>query len=272
MGLYDIFDDISKKQVIKTDTGDNRIFGVMVGNVTENYDMAHPGMVCVEIPVRDKTANVLKWAKVAFLAAGKKWGSYWLPEIGDEVLVCFEQGNIEKPYVIGCVPKSESVLLKKSVDARNKLKELRFQNGMYLSVEEDLENEGNADTITLSTSQGKLFFTIQNENQEVLIKDKESENMIMMVGSDDRGLISIKAKKKLQIKIGEEISFTMNGDTGTVSLECKNFMIKTDSNFKVDSQSSIILNGQTTSVSAGNVFKVDSSGPVKIAGSPIKLG
>ena len=40
MSLYDIIGDISQKQVTKTETGDERIFGVMIGTVTRNYDQS----------------------------------------------------------------------------------------------------------------------------------------------------------------------------------------------------------------------------------------
>ena len=35
MGLFDVIDDIAEKQVMKTDTGDNRIFGVVVGRIAK---------------------------------------------------------------------------------------------------------------------------------------------------------------------------------------------------------------------------------------------
>ena len=46
MGLYDVIDDIAEKQVMKTDTGDNRILGVVIGQIVKNYDKDMPGRVC----------------------------------------------------------------------------------------------------------------------------------------------------------------------------------------------------------------------------------
>ena len=105
MGLYDVIDDIAEKQVMKTDTGDNRILGVVIGQIVKNYDKDMPGRVCVAVPVRDQSANELQWVRVAMPSGGSGWGHYFLPEAGDQVLLAFEQGNIEKPYVIGCIPK-----------------------------------------------------------------------------------------------------------------------------------------------------------------------
>lgn len=65
MGLYDIMDEIAAKQVTKSETGDNRILGVVVGIVAKNYDQKMPGRICVQVPVRDDEANELQWARLA---------------------------------------------------------------------------------------------------------------------------------------------------------------------------------------------------------------
>ncbi|MFN2546915.1 MAG: phage baseplate assembly protein V, partial [Myxococcales bacterium] len=41
------------------------------------------------------------WARVVQPAAGDGRGFYWLPQVNDEVLVAFERGQSNKPYVIG---------------------------------------------------------------------------------------------------------------------------------------------------------------------------
>ena len=71
MGLYDIMDEIAAKQVTKSETGDNRILGVVVGIVAKNYDQSMPGRICVQVPVRDDEANELQWARLAMPSSGK---------------------------------------------------------------------------------------------------------------------------------------------------------------------------------------------------------
>jgi uncharacterized protein involved in type VI secretion and phage assembly len=41
------------------------------------------------------------WARIATLAAGDEWGSWFIPEVDDEVLVIFEGGDQTSPYVVG---------------------------------------------------------------------------------------------------------------------------------------------------------------------------
>ena len=112
MGFYDIMDEIAAKQVLKTETGDNRMFGVTVGVVAKNYDKDMPGRVCVRVPVREENANELKWARVAMPSGGKKWGHYFLPEVGDLSLIhiFFHRMNIKDTAVPGISPDSASGL------------------------------------------------------------------------------------------------------------------------------------------------------------------
>jgi uncharacterized protein involved in type VI secretion and phage assembly len=41
------------------------------------------------------------WAPIATLMGGKGRGSYFMPEIDDEALVAFDQGEFDHPYVVG---------------------------------------------------------------------------------------------------------------------------------------------------------------------------
>ena len=45
--------------------------------------------------------NLSDWARICAPMAGDASGAYFLPDIGDEVLVTFEHGNIDKPIVLG---------------------------------------------------------------------------------------------------------------------------------------------------------------------------
>lgn len=71
MGWYDIIDDIAQRQLAKTELGDNRLNGVTVGIVAKKYSKEMPGRICVQIPVRDREANILQWARIAAPSAGK---------------------------------------------------------------------------------------------------------------------------------------------------------------------------------------------------------
>lgn len=80
--------------------GRDRIYGVVVGIVTEIEDPESLGRVKLTFPWLDDAA-VSDWARVAAPGAGKDAGMVWLPHVDDEVLVAFEQGDVSRPIVLG---------------------------------------------------------------------------------------------------------------------------------------------------------------------------
>jgi uncharacterized protein involved in type VI secretion and phage assembly len=79
-----------------------REFGaaVVVGIVTQNDDPQHMGRVRVKYP---ELGNEVEswWARMAAPGAGNGRGQLMLPVVGDEVLVAFEHGDVQRPYVLG---------------------------------------------------------------------------------------------------------------------------------------------------------------------------
>ncbi|OLP17976.1 hypothetical protein BST81_13070 [Leptolyngbya sp. 'hensonii'] len=74
----------------------------LVGIVTENRDPNGWGRVRVKFPTLSEEHNSY-WARMVAVGAGASRGFDCLPEIGDEVLVAFEHGDIHRPYILGGV-------------------------------------------------------------------------------------------------------------------------------------------------------------------------
>jgi phage baseplate assembly protein gpV len=76
----------------------SKIYGVVPGKVTSDPD--DMGRVRVRLEYLGGE-NETYPAPIATLMTGPDRGSWIMPEIGDDVLCAFEQGNKEKPYVVG---------------------------------------------------------------------------------------------------------------------------------------------------------------------------
>lgn len=77
---------------------DNRVYGVAIATVLDNIDTSGKGRVQLSLPW---LPDYQPWARVAVLSAGSNRGTYFIPQIGDEVLVAFDQGDVREPYVLG---------------------------------------------------------------------------------------------------------------------------------------------------------------------------
>lgn len=270
MGLYDVIDDIANKQILKTETGDNRIWGVVLGVVVKNYDKDHPGKICVSIPMRDKEANELKWAKMVQMSSGKKWGTYFLPEVGDQVMLVFDHGIIDKPYVIGCVPKDNDNFYTNAMDKDNKYKRITTKNGSTLEFFDNEKGDGEKDAITLKTATGAFEFHMDNEKKEVYLSDKDKENQIVM--KTENGKMTIKAAKNLTVEVGDNISLIMNGDTGKVTLKTKKLLVEASEGSDLKSDRNVSISGAKVKVTGNSSAEVSSSGSTKLSGNIVSLG
>ena len=296
MALFDIIQDVSKKQIEKTDTGDSRIVGLMLGKVIKNYDENMPGRVSVILLSREEVQDDsgqgggeneadnsrILWPRVVMPSSGTGWGHYFMPEIGDLVLVAFEQGNIERPYIIGCIPKKNDAILTKSKDEKNKFKKIVTRNGSARIFEEIVsdegegggggENPGEKDKLTLKTALDMHNIVLDNEKKVIEVKDKEATNFVRLSTDENKGHIEITAAKKMTIKVGENISVVMNGDTGAVTIKAKKVSIQTDDSTSIESQGRAEIKGTNVTAEGSSMLKLNSNGAVQVSGTPIKLG
>lgn len=84
------------------EAGDKKFYGVAVGTVINPVDPFMLGRVQVQLPFID-SMDLSPWARVVVPMAGVAHGSYFIPNIGDHVLVAFEHGDVNAPYIIGSV-------------------------------------------------------------------------------------------------------------------------------------------------------------------------
>jgi phage protein D len=81
--------------------GDDGVFPGVVPAVVSNVDDPNEqGRVKLKFPWMDESYES-DWARMVQFGAGKDRGAVFLPEVDDEVLVAFGQGDPRRPYVIG---------------------------------------------------------------------------------------------------------------------------------------------------------------------------
>lgn len=80
---------------------DQRVYGVVVGLVRDVHDPSEQGRIKVSYPWLSADDSAAGWAPVARPMAGAERGYWYAPEVGDEVLVAFEHGDINHPMVLG---------------------------------------------------------------------------------------------------------------------------------------------------------------------------
>src|SRR2546423_14398176 len=108
--------------------------GVHSAIVADNVDPPNGGRVKVRLPqvlAAGEGAHEAR-ARIASFMAGTNRGTWFIPDVGDEVVVAFEQGNLDRPYVLGSLWNSANPL--PAVDNNKKL--VRSRNGVQITLDD----------------------------------------------------------------------------------------------------------------------------------------
>jgi uncharacterized protein involved in type VI secretion and phage assembly len=150
-----------------------RWYGVYPALVTDIKDPDGQGRVKIALPWSPDTGSERyeAWARLAVLMAGANRGSWFIPEVDDEVLVAFEGGNPVRPYVVGALWNGSDAP-PESMDGagRNHLKVLRSRNGVKVTLDDQdgqekliLETPG-GQKMTLKDGPGTVEIVDSNGN------------------------------------------------------------------------------------------------------------
>jgi uncharacterized protein involved in type VI secretion and phage assembly len=185
--------------------------GVVIGLVSNNQDPLGVGRVKVKFPwLSDNDESA--WAPMATPMTGNGRGFMYLPEIDDEVLVAFEHGDIDRPYVVGC--------LWNGVDKPP------------LSPAEALGSGGMVNKRIIKTRAGHVILLDDTPGAEqITIVDKTGNNKIVMNSPDN----------SLQIKVSGNLTIEALGSvkiSGVAGVE-----VSTDTNMSIKGTAGTTIEG-----------------------------
>lgn len=173
-----------------------RITGVVIGIVTNNKDTEGMGRVKVKFPWRGDSDESY-WARVSTLMAGKDRGSFFLPEVGDEVLVAFDHGDINHPYVIGTLWNGVDTPPETNADGKNNIRKIKSRSGHEIIFDDN--DEQKKEKIEIHTKAGHTIILDDSAGAEKIeIKDKTGNNSIVI--DSVQNAIAISSQMKLSIK------------------------------------------------------------------------
>jgi Type VI secretion system/phage-baseplate injector OB domain len=95
-----VIESIFEKIEVSIEGIKKKFYGVCTGRVIDILDPLMLGRVQVQLPFID-SLDLSPWARIAAPMAGPLHGFYMIPNIGEDVLVAFEQGDVNAPYVLG---------------------------------------------------------------------------------------------------------------------------------------------------------------------------
>ena len=258
------------------------VYGMHTGQVVtpsgEDSYMDKFGRVCVQFwwdRLRKANTPDNTLLRVAQSWAGKGWGTYFWPRVGDEVLIGFMEGDPDQPIVVGSVyngvnmPKYDpagqytlsGVLTRSSKNgAAANANELRFEDlkgseQIYMNAEKDYDLHVEHDWHT----------TVGNEQHTTIAKNQyeevDGDSHLLVKGKqiheiDGEADLNIKGKQIAQV--GGDREHTVSGNLKESIGSNSNISVGSNLNEQVGSSYSLTV-GQSQVIQAGMNFDVTAS-------------
>jgi uncharacterized protein involved in type VI secretion and phage assembly len=144
----------------------DRIYGVVIGVVTNNEDPDKLGRVKVQYPwLSDKVES--NWARVVTPMAGNERGFFALPEVDDEVLIAFAHGDVRFPYVLGSLWNGKD---KPPAEDKESVVLNAARKTITITADKDVVIESKNGSVTLKAKTG---IEIAAPDGKVVVKGKE---------------------------------------------------------------------------------------------------
>ncbi|MGW0961257.1 VgrG-related protein [Streptomyces gelaticus] len=236
--------------------GGSRCAGLVSGTVTDTQDPEGSGRVKVRFPwLSDEYAS--DWARTA-QSGGTSGGEAFIPEVGDEVLVGFEHGHLDRPFVLaglyngkdrpsqgsggggggpadsgptgaagaaavagessGSGPASQPAPGGSLVDPTSGAVNRRSVASKSGNQLEILDDANGPQGVRLLTGDGKLKI------------DLDRRGTVIVINSD--GSVNIEAKQQVSIKAARGVA--LDGGQGTLELSGDSVTLKSRSGVNVD--------------------------------------
>lgn len=193
----------------------------------------------VQIPLLNTKPDTV-WARLSQFAASKGVGSFFIPSVGDEVILGFLNNDPNQAVILGCLYSAKHVPPYEITDDNYKR---AFISPEKLTIELDDEKK----VITIATP-GKNSIVIDDNNKSITLKDQNKNEIVMGANG-----IQITSNKDIKMSAKGNITLDATGKVGVkakqdATIEGMNVTVKAQTTLKVTGTASAELSasGQTT--------------------------
>lgn len=218
----------------------NTISGLQIGKVSQiEEDPSKEYNIQVEVPLF-KSSEINKiWARMATFWASNQYGSFFIPDVGDEVVLGFFDNDPGKPVILGSLYSSNQSPATE-IEKENNTRSIVTKSKLKLQFDEEKK------VITLQTP-GNNTIEINDDGKSITLTDQNSNKIAMTesgISIESAKSLSLKAQTEISIQAGTELKLK---GTSAVNIQGANIEAKADVAFtgKGSASAELSAGGQT---------------------------
>lgn len=216
--------------------------------------------------VEEKPENQSCWVRVSQGWAGDKWGSFFLPRVGQEVIVEFLDGDPDRPIVTGSVyngksltpyklPDNDTVSTVKTDTLGTDGKKAKEANYNEIRFEDREESE----QIYIHAAKA-MDFEIMGDRRETV-----GGNIHLVVGYKEEGNSKYDKKRSVDKKIGNRVVLINEGGHDVLTLD------KGDTVTNIKEGNQHLMVGKDQNVTVSGEQKISTGGVSLVTGGKISV-
>jgi uncharacterized protein involved in type VI secretion and phage assembly len=170
--------------------------GALLAKVTSLDDPEHLNRVQVRLLAFDDVSqqDAAMWARVVSPFAGDDRGTFFLPDVDDEVLVVFVQGDARHPLVVGGLWNGNaSAPADIESGGQNRYKRIKSKNGIVIT----LDDQSGQETLQLETP-GGCKLTLKDGPGTVTLEDSNGNSIKLETSG-----ITVQAAAKVTVQAAQ---------------------------------------------------------------------
>ena len=215
--------------------------GLQIGIVVQLQDDPNgEDRILVKAPIIDSKAQGI-WARIATLDAGEQRGSFFRPEIGDEVVLGFLNDDPCDPIVLGMLNSSSKPAPLQAAD-ENHHKGFFTRSQMKITFDDDKK------IINIETP-GNNKIIISDDDKSIKMEDQNGNTLTM----SDSG-IAIKSPKDITIEAMGKIILKATQDN---TIEGMNVNVKANAQFKAQGNAGAEVSTSAIAVLKGSLVQIN---------------
>ena len=229
--------------------------GITVGLISDAKDPENAGRVRITFPWLSDD-YVSDWARTVQAGAGKDRGAQVLPEVGDEVLVAFEHGDVNRPVVVGGLFNGVDTMPRGPVDlvdgGTGMINRRSFTSRLGHRV--DLVDATGKEGIRATTTDEKLTLVMDHSGAKITV---HADGKVVIEGSqgitiDSSGSDIDLTGNKISLKATAGVS--VDGGGGAVDVKAGSTLSLTGASAKLEgSGTTEVKGGALCTIQAGLV-------------------
>lgn len=187
--------------------------GILIGTVMDLQDPEKLGRVRLRLPQFDDQKT--DWARMSTPMAGKDRGFFFQPEVGDEVLVAFENGDPRRAYVLGALwSKVDSPPPRDGNDPQNNWRMIKSRSGHIVKLDDTQGKE----KIEIIDKSGSHKVVIDSANSKIqIVCDTGDMEISAPSGKLQINARSIEIKSSAEMKVEARAMLTVKGTTVNIN-------------------------------------------------------